>query len=86
MLQQYVVLREAILGKNRCTRNVSWMLCHYLQKEEENEMMILISSENKVPNYEVDDAGHHKILFTQKLQSFSSGTGTLLSGLVCNIP
>ena len=47
------------------------MLCHYLQKEEENEMMILISSENKVPNYEVDDAGHHKILFTQKLQSFS---------------
>ena len=48
-------------------------------------MMILISSENKVPNYEVDDAGHHKILFTQKLQSFSSGTGTLLSGLVCNV-
>ena len=35
MLQQYVVLREAILGKNRCTRDVSWMLCHYLQKEEE---------------------------------------------------
>ena len=46
------------------------MLCHYLQKEEENEMMILISSENKVPNYEVDDAGHHEILFDIKIAKF----------------
>ena len=35
-------------------------------------MILLISSENKVPNYEVDDAGHQEILFlTQKLQRFS---------------
>ena len=34
------------------------------------EMILLISSENKVPNYEVDDAGHHEILFDTEIANF----------------
>ena len=33
-------------------------------------MILLISSENKVPNYEVDDAGHQEILFDTKIATF----------------
>ena len=71
MLQQYVVLREAILGKNRCTRNVSWMLYHYLQKEEEKRWYYSFLLKIKYLITKLMMLVIKRFFLTQKLQRFS---------------